>query len=94
MSVSVIDQLIMTLLQRLLAEHRQPGVEGGRRGVGGGGPDQPGGQPALRHCLLYPQGLAQGVLLVVTLPGGRLGGVKTPLGQQRLGNLKIKCMSY
>ena len=90
MSVSVIDQLIMTLLQRLLAEHRQPCVQGRRRGVGGGGPDQPGGQPALRR----PQGLAQGVLLVVTLPGGRLSGVKTPLGQQRLGNLNIKCRSY
>ena len=67
-----------------LAEPGEPGVQGGRRGVGGGGLDHPGGQPALRNA----QGLAQGVLLVVTLAGRRLGGVQTPLGQQRLGDLQ------
>ena len=76
--------IIIQSLDGVLAEPREPGVQGGRRGVGGGGLDYPGGQPALRG----PQGLAQGVLLVVTLAGGGLGGVKTPLGQQRLGHLQ------
>ena len=61
-------------------EHRAPG---GRCGVGGGGLDHPGGQSALRR----PQGLPQGVLLVIAFTGGGLSRVQTPLGQQRLGNL-------